>query len=75
MLHRYDCKVKLQLVSVAFHRFAHIVSTTPGTEEQKYAVAVAIYSNASGIKAGKFFSAMNRGGGLDGVLRLILSWL
>ena len=55
----------------SFLRFNHIVHTTPGSEEQKVAAARAIYSNAYGINVGALFNAMNKGGGVGGVLGVI----
>ena len=68
---RYECKCRLRFVLVAFSRFNHIVHTTPGSEEQKVAAARAIYSNAYGINVGALFNAMNKGGGVGGVLGVI----
>merc|ERR1719506_117369 len=44
LIDRYQCKLRLHYILVAFSRFNRIVHATPGTEDTKVAAALSIYS-------------------------------
>merc|ERR1712010_442769 len=44
LIDRYQCRLRLHYILVAFSRFNRIVHATPGTEDTKVAAALSIYS-------------------------------